>query len=314
MAVKLTPKDFFLNVAAMAALYVSVISFIALLFQYIDTLFPKDINGFQDPYSSGISFARAALIIVFPAYIFFTRVLNEDIRKNPEKRDLGIHKWLIFITLFIAGITIVVDLIILLHTFFSGQELTVGFLLKVFVVLIILGGVFWYYAQSLKGIWQREEKLSKAIGGVVAVLVLVSIISGFFIMGSPHSNRLVRIDFEKVQDLQSIQWQIVRFWQEKEVLPQTLSELEDPLVGFTLSTDPQTGESYGYDVIGERTFELCAVFNRPNRDTERLVRPGLDRSTIFYGFDDANWQHGEGETCFERTIDPDRFPPVKDTL
>lgn len=76
MPIKLTPKDFFLNAAVMVTFYVSAFSFISLLFQLIDTLFPKDVGGYVDPYSSGISFALASLIIIFPLYLFFTRIFS----------------------------------------------------------------------------------------------------------------------------------------------------------------------------------------------------------------------------------------------
>jgi hypothetical protein len=310
---KLTPKDFFLNVAVMATLYVSAFSFIALLFQYIDTLFPGDIGGYRDPYSSGISFAIASLLIIFPLYLFFTRMLNQDIRVNPEKRDLGIRRWLIYVTLFVAGAAVAIDLIVLLNTFLSGQELTIGFLLKVLTTLIVIGGIFMYYLLDLKRKWEYQEGLSKGIGGVVAFIVLVSIVGGFFILGSPQANRLMRIDAEKVGDLQNIQWQIVSFWQQKERLPAALEELEDPLVGFVLPSDPQTGDPYEYRISGPLSFELCALFNRENPDTAApLLRPlPVERSLVSGGFADENWEHGEGRKCFSRTIDPERFPPAK---
>ncbi|HEX9608683.1 MAG TPA: DUF5671 domain-containing protein [Candidatus Paceibacterota bacterium] len=313
---KLTPKDFFLNVAVMATLYVSAFSLITLLFQYIDTVFPREIGGYRDPYGSGISFAIASLIIVFPLYVFFTRLLNQDIRKNPEKRDLGIRRWLIYITLFVAGAAVAIDLIILLNTFLSGQELTVGFMLKVVTIVVVIGGIFAYYFLDLKRKWETEIGLSKTIGGAVTLLVFAAVVGGFFILGSPQANRLLRIDAEKIGGLQSIQWQMVSFWQQKERLPENLAELEDPLVGFILPNDPQTGASYEYQATGARSFELCAVFNRESRNLEvPLARPALpDTSVIYPGFDEANWEHGVGRVCFERTIDPERFPPFKERL
>jgi hypothetical protein len=312
MNIKLTPKDFFLNIAVMAALYVSAFSFITLLFQYIDRLFPGEINVYYDPYASGISFAIASLIIVFPLYIFFVRILNIEIRKHTEKGELGLRRWLIFITLFIAGVTVAIDLIVLLNTFFSGEELTTGFLLKILTIIIVVGGVFYYYLMDLKGKWQRNETLSKTIGGIVVLLVLASIVAGFFIMGSPQTNRLIRIDTEKVSDLQNIQWQIINFWQQKETLPTTLSELEDPLTGFIVPTDPQSGEAYEYRALSGLSFELCAVFNQSSPEpSEALVRPAINERSVLYGIQDGNWQHDAGEACFERTIDPDRFPPQK---
>ncbi|MAF59484.1 MAG: DUF5671 domain-containing protein [Candidatus Pacebacteria bacterium] len=301
---KMTPKDFFLWVAATVALYVSAVSLLALLFEYIDVVFADPLRSYQ--FSGPIRFAMASLIIIFPLYIYLTRKLNQDIRVNPEKKDIGIRKWLLFLTLFIAGITIVIDLIVLINTFLGGQELTTAFLLKVLSVLVVIGGIFFYYLKDLKGKWEREPQMSKNIGWLVSAVVLLSIVGGFFIIGSPQTQRLLRIDQEKVNDLSSIQHQITSFYQQKERLPRDLDELSDPLVGFILPTDPQTDENYGYSVKGTLTFELCAEFNKESSEKEtRAIR------TPFGKVVDSNWAHGVGEVCFERTIDPDKFPPLK---
>ena len=301
---KMTPKDFFLHVGMVVTLYWSAITLITLWFEYINRLFPDPLQAFIDPFSGAIRFAMASLIIIFPLYIIITRYLNQEIRKHPEKRNLGIRKWLIYVTLFVAGVTIVVDLIVLINAFLGG-DLTTRFLLKVFVVFVVIGDVFLYYFLDLKGKWERERKLSVTIGWVISIIVLASIISGFFIIGSPMTQRDLRFDREKVQDLSSIQFQITNFWQEKDRLPEDLSELEDPLVGFIVPTDPQTDEEYGYSVISARTFELCATFNQESLEGD----PNIAR--FEFGLRDENWAHGVGETCFERTIDPDRFPPIK---
>jgi hypothetical protein len=172
----------------------------------------------------------ASLIVIFPLYIFLTRLLNQDVRRNPEKKDLKVRKWLIYLTLFVAGVTIVIDLIALLNAFLGG-ELTTRFLLKALVVLLVIGGLFSYYVADLRGKWERDEKTSKTIGALVSVLVLVSIVSGFFIIGSPMDARLQRFDQQKVSDLQTIQWQILDHYQRTESLPQSLDDLHDPLSG-----------------------------------------------------------------------------------
>ena len=101
MKPRLTPKDFVLYLATMIFLYTSVFSLLALLFEYINILFP-DALQYVDPYSTGIRFSIATLIIIFPLYLFLTRVLNNDVRKNPAKRDLGFRKWLMYLTILIA--------------------------------------------------------------------------------------------------------------------------------------------------------------------------------------------------------------------
>jgi len=313
MSVKFSPKDFFLYLAAFAAMYVSAVSLLILLFEYINRLFPDELVRYVDPYSGAIRFSIASLIVIFPIYIFLTRILNQDLRRNPEKRDYGIRKWLIFLTLFVAGLTLVIDLIVLINTFLGG-DITTKFVLKVLAVLVVIGGAFMYYFYDIKGKWEKNEKLSKTIGSVVSVLVLVSILSGFFIIGSPQTQRLLRHDDAKVNDLHNIQWQIVQYWQQKEKLPRTLSDLQDPISGFREPIDKQTGEEYSYSVLGAFTFELCASFNLPSREVqgEGVLYPELSRG--YLGFEESSWEHEEGYQCFERTIDPERYPPIKERI
>lgn len=281
----------------------SVISFLTLIFQYINVLFPDPLE-YVDPFSGAIRFSMAALIIVFPLYVFLTRKVNEDIRHNQEKKELGIRKWLIYLTLFIAGATIVVDLIVLINSFLQG-DLTVRFLLKVLSVLVVASAVFGYYISDLRGRWEENEKGSKTIAWISGVVVLVSVIAGFFIIGSPFEARENRFDRQKVQDLQSIQWQVVNYWQRTETLPETLDDLKEPLSGFMVPVDPQTGEPYTYRVLGDRSFELCATFNNSD-ETDAPIAP------FRYGYEfGGNWEHGEGEECFERTIDPELYPPYE---
>ena len=83
--VKMTPKDFFLYFAAMVALYVSAFSLLALLFEYINVLFPDELQVFSGQFSSAIRFSIASLIIIFPTYLILTKILNKDLRQNPEK-------------------------------------------------------------------------------------------------------------------------------------------------------------------------------------------------------------------------------------
>jgi hypothetical protein len=301
--IKTTPKDFFLWVGAMVALYWSAVSLIILLFEYIDRLFPDRLDYWVDPYSGAIRFAMASLIIIFPLYIFLTKVLNRELRAMPEKKDLWVRKWLIFLTLFVAGGTLVIDLIVLINEFLGG-DLEMRFLFKVVTVFVVIGAGFAYYLEDLRGKWEREPMKAKMAGGIAGVLVFISIVSGFFLIGLPTDQRELRFDQERVQALQNIQWQIINFWQTKDRLPNALAELEDPLVGFVLPKDPDTGVEYEYSVRGGLTFELCAVFARKS-DSK------LSQAPRGYNGIDENWEHSAGRHCFERTVDPERFPPFE---
>ena len=120
-----------------------------------------------------------------------------------------------------------------------------------------------------------------------------------------------QFDERRVGELSMIQWEVVNYWQTKEELPQSLDALTDDIRGFIPPRDPETGEPYRYRVTGGLSFELCATFKTSNKgeggdSKARSVPVPADP----YGMQE-NWMHGIGETCFSRTIDPERFPPVK---
>lgn len=303
MNIKMSPKDFFLHLASIVSLYVSAISLLALIFNVVDIAFPDQLNYYYDPYSAGLRFAIASLIIVFPLYLFLTWLLNREYENIPEKRDFAIRKWLTTFTLFITGAAIIVDLVVLLNTFLGG-EITTRFIIKVIAVLVVAAIIFTYYIRDLRSTLVRPVNERRLFRFGSMILVLAVLAWGFSVLGSPMSQRLIRFDREKVNDLQNIQWQIVNYFQTKGALPNALSELNDALGHYNVPVDKQTGNQYRYERGAGASFTLCATFNRPSRDK----MDDKMRSTVPVRVDDQNWQHGAGDTCFKRTIDPERYP------
>ncbi len=294
-------RDFFLYLAVIVALYISVASILMLLFAYINAIFP-DVLDYKRGFDS-ITGPMASLIVAFPVYIFLTRFLNQDIRKHSEKKELWIRRWLIYLTLFLAGLAIFVDFITLVRFFLNG-ETTLRFICKTLAVFIVAGGVFEYYLMDIRGKWEKDEKHSVIAGYVAGGVVLAIIVAGFVIVGTPKEIRSVRIDQERVSDLRDIQWQTINYWQKKNSLPATLADLDDSISGYSAPADPETEEAYTYNVTGPRSFTLCATFSSESReDGAQDFRYPI--KSIGGGQD--SWTHGEGETCFDRTIDPDLY-------
>lgn len=305
MNTKVTPKDFFLWAGALVALYGSVTALITLLFEYINYAYPDPIEYYYaDPYSSGMRFAMATLIVLVPLALYLMRLIRNDIAREPAKAELWIRRWALFLTVFLAGAIVIADLITLIN-YFLGGDLTTRFVLKVLVVLLIAGGAFLHFLADLRGYWSAEPARARMVGWAAGALVLASIIAGFFIMGTPGEVRLYRFDAEKVSNLQNIQYQIVNYYQQKGMVPAQLADIEDPLSGWVLPQDPQ-GETYRYQKKGELSFSLCATFNKESR----IQQSSTGRPTAIYegSVPNENWEHAAGEVCFDRTIDPDRYP------
>ncbi len=310
---KVTPKDFVLWFGAMAALYAGVVAFITLVFEYINKAYPNPVSGsyYVDPYSSSISYETAALIVLTPVFLILMRFIRRDIAKDPSRNDIWVRRWALFLTLFLAGVTIVVDLIVLLNTYLQGEDLTIGFLLKVLTVLLVAGLGFMHFMADLWGYWEREQARARMVNWGVGVLVLVTIIAGFFIIGTPQQIRVQKQDAVRVQDLQNIQWQIVNYWQQKEKLPAILGDVMDPIQNNILPLDPQTQQPYIYEKTGTLSFRLCATFameGGTNGTQGRSYAIPPEPKSIGTDIQD-NWQHSAGRVCFDRTIDPERYPP-----
>jgi hypothetical protein len=163
---KTTPKDFFLWAGAMITLYASAVAFIRLVFDYINYVFPDTLNNYYyvDPYSGSVSFEIATLIVLFPIFLVLMRVIRNTMIVDASRRDIWIRRWALYLTVFIAGATIAGDLITLLYYFLSGQDITIRFVLKVLVILLVAGGGFMHFLADLWGYWIQNPNLARRVG------------------------------------------------------------------------------------------------------------------------------------------------------
>lgn len=302
---KATPKDFFLWAGAVITLYIGVFNYIALVWDYINYSFPNPLAYYySDPYQSGISFEMATLIVIVPTFLLLMWVIRRDIARDATRSEIWVRRWALFLTLFVAGATIVGDLITVLYTFLNGTDLTTAFLLKALVVLLVASLGFMHFMADLWGYWTQYPARNRYVVIATAVLVVGTIVAGFFIVGTPGQARMARLDTQRVYDLQNIQSQVLSYWQRTNKLPVNLAELNDPLYGFVLPKDPQTQQDYGYRITKPPyTFEVCANFDAASSGRETTYPSKYPISEYSGG---ENWQHvgGGAQTCFERTINP----------
>ncbi|HIK43285.1 MAG TPA: hypothetical protein IGR64_00185 [Leptolyngbyaceae cyanobacterium M65_K2018_010] len=150
-------RDAFFYLLAFITLIVWTQALGEMAFVFIDHLIPDALNRYSGDPSWQVSFALARLIVAYPVYLWLMRQINRDLARNREKYFSGVRKWLTYLTIWVAALIAIGALIVFLSSFLRG-ELTLRFLLKVLVVLVIDGGVLWYYTA-----WIRREPAPVAL-------------------------------------------------------------------------------------------------------------------------------------------------------
>ncbi len=143
-------KDAFLYLLSFATLATWTIGLGSVVFTLIewwikDPLIPN--NSYDNSYYE-IAVSLACIIVAFPVYLLTMHFISRELKAHPEKLESSVRKWLTYIALLIAAVVVVGDLITFL-TYFLRGELSARFVTKVATVLLLSGGIFWFYMGSL---------------------------------------------------------------------------------------------------------------------------------------------------------------------
>ncbi len=288
------PKQFVVQLGALITLYVSLTALISLLFAVINIVFPDTADSLyvsenaRDSVRIGIAF----LVIVTPVFLFLTRASNQDRRKNSKGEYSTLTKWLVYLSLLVAGGVLLGDLITLIIYFLNG-EITTRFLLKVFVLMFVVGSAFYYYLLDVRNYFAKREKLALTFASGVVAVVLASISYGYTKIETPNEVRETRLDDQQLEDLRDMSWRVEDFYRENEALPDSLDTLYK--VGKPPAA-PEGRETYSYTKTGDDSYQLCATFAEQS-----------DEMDIRW---DREWEHKAGNWCFDKKIVEE--PTLKD--
>jgi hypothetical protein len=254
-----------------------------------DHAFPDQLQPYSYEYSrQSVAGQLASLMVAYPIFLWINLLLRREIATRPEALDSSIRKWLTYIALVIAAVTLVFDGVAFLSAFLTG-DLTARFIVKALVLLAVAGGIFWYYLGTV-----REDVVpdnsDRAFGAAATVAVLAAIVLGFTGIGSPSHQRDVTADEQRVQNLTMLASAIMGRTQfGKRPLPSSLSELS----AWSGWHDPITNQPYGYQSHpGGTRYQLCATFS-----TSTLIDQPYDA-----------WKHPAGLYCY--AIDASSAIPV----
>ena len=278
-------RDAFLYLLAFITLGIWTIQLGALLFTAIDRTFPNPVLDYRNAVASrSMSDELASIMVGFPLFLLVTWSIVRGFERQPEHLESSVRKWLTYLALVITASTMIGDLVTFLAYFLRG-DLDTRFVLKVLTVLVIAGGVFAYYLDSL-----RRDRLSPARNHAFAIAAVIvvgfGIVVGFAQVGSPALQRSVSQDARRLYDLSSLAQTLHGSWLSRRqldfALPGTIQDLQRMVVGGDARTvDPVSSRPYEYAPLQRTAYRLCATFTRPSP---------ADLP--------AQWQHPAGATCF----------------
>jgi hypothetical protein len=276
-------RDAFLYLLAFFTLGIWAIQMGALLFTAIDRTLPNPAVDYANAayVTHTLADELASVLVGFPLFLLVTWAILRGAQRQPERLESPVRKWLTYIALVITAGTMIGDLVTFLAYLLRG-DLDSRFVLKVITVLVIAGGVFAYYLDSL-----RRDKVSFAhhrafaLGALAAVVFAV--IVGFGQIGAPAVQREQALDARRLFDLSSLAQTLHGEWighHERFVVPSAVQALQGAQNGASIF-DPATGWIYRYEPLQGTTYRLCATFSRSSPHDVP-----------------AEWQHAAGQVCF----------------
>jgi len=279
-------RDAFFYLLAFATLATWTIGVGSLAFTLIDRSLVDTLASATFQYDNySIAESLASIIVAFPIYLLVSRIVLRETNAHPEKLQSPVRKWLTYMALVIAAGCFIGDLVTTL-TYFLRGEITSRFLAKAFVVLVLSGGVFSYYYGGLR----KAEDTSAPVrlirdswmAALSALIVAAMVVWGFSSLGAPKTQRALRADATRIQDLYQLSSQIHGSWNPNSFLDRKLPSSLDEMPNVRKS-DPSTHTPYEYHTKGGSQYELCAMFSLPSQQDES--RPSM-------------WSHPAGHYCF----------------
>jgi hypothetical protein len=281
------PKEAFFNLLSFVSLSIWAIAAGSLWFTLIDYWLPDALENnryFLDPTQS-LAWNLAQILVAFPVYLGVMRIVWRDLQEQPALADSLLRRWLTWLALLITASTLIGDVVVFVHHLLNG-EISSRFTAKVVVVLVIAGGILWFYLRSMRAGENRAGLLrstGRAALAPACALVLLTLSLGFARFGSPSRQRQAAFDARRSDDLASIAIAL-RGWPKDTPLPPVLTAL--PQAGELKLKDPETDAPYRYVPGAGTRYQLCAHFSTDTRSAPQEPWRGQFR------------HHPAGDYCF----------------
>ena len=292
-------KFAFLYMLSLVALVLTSLSTGMVIFQIINKYISDPIGRFGESFSSdALRFAIATLIVAVPLFFLTSRQIYKDLFKGVLAKDSGVRKWLTYFILLVSSVIILGWFIGLINNYLGG-ELTIKFVLKAITAMGISIIVFTFYLHDIrrdKVVGQKDNVIKMYFYGSLIIIIAV-FASALLIVESPQQARDRKLDNAVLEDFNTISNGLNNYYSENQKLPATLEELKSEVLFVAEENlkDPETGQAYKYEVIGDKKYQLCAIFRTSNVDNQ-------DVSNRFYN---EKWPHKAGTQCIDQNIEKD---------
>lgn len=142
-----------------------------------------------------------------------------------------------------------------------------------------------------------KSNFDRLFAVLATAAVVIGVISGFWLLGSPKKQRQLRADQQRLEDIrdiaQRLHQQARRSQDRKEAV-----NLPASLPPNDRKTDPISGKTYEYQRLDRTHYKLCAEFTTDSTKERLRDSPSADQSF---------WQHPSGRHCFQ--LDVQEEPP-----
>jgi len=289
-------KFAFYYLLSLVALIFTAVPTGIIIFQIINKNIPDVLSPFGGQYNSeAVKFAISAVIIAAPVYYFLMRLINKNLFSGMLSANDPVRRWLTYFIQFVASVVVIGWLIGLINSFLNG-ELTIKFILKALTAIGISAVVFTYYLHDIRRaeVAGTKDKVGMIYFYATAAIVVVSLIAAFVFVESPAETRDRKYDSIILQRFSQIDSAMNDYYNSKKKLPENLEVLA-AYANYLAPADltyPDRQDRFGFNVLGEEKYQLCADFKTSNRNVNDTL----------YDYLDKEWIHDNNNQCFIRTI------------
>lgn len=125
---------------------------------------------------------------------------------------------------------------------------------------------------------------TRVLLGLLIVVIGGAVAAGLVVLGWPATQRELRLDDRRAQDLDAIVNQVHIYRLKHKTMPESLPAMFAEAPWMAMPQDPVTAAVYEYRVVDHERYEVCAFFQRQSETRAH------------------RWPHGAGRTCFTRRV------------